>query len=147
MLRATIIAVIAVGVVLVHAADAQRAPKLPVVGILASNQPRNGPPYPAFERALREVGLVDGQNIKIEFRMAEGKIERLPGLAAELVRAERTSFWPAEPSRRWKRRVVRRAPCPSSWSPSITIRSTAAWWRVSADQAARSPASSFGRSS
>jgi ABC-type uncharacterized transport system substrate-binding protein len=57
------------------------------VGVLASNQPRTAPPYPAFERALREVGLVDGQNIKIEFRTAEGRIERLPGLAAELVRA------------------------------------------------------------
>lgn len=85
-LRAMLLA-IALAVALAETADAQRATKLPVVGILASNQPRTAPPYPALERALREGGLVDGQNIKIEFRMAEGKIERLPGLAAELVHA------------------------------------------------------------
>jgi len=40
----------------------------------------------AFLRALRELGWVDGQNLIIEYRWAEGRIERLPELAAELVR-------------------------------------------------------------
>src|SRR5262249_31256537 len=68
-------------------AYAQSAAKLPVIGILATGQLRTGPPYPALERALGELGLVDGQNVRIEFRMAEGHIERLPDLAVELVRA------------------------------------------------------------
>ena len=40
----------------------------------------------AFLRALRELGWIEGQNLTIEYRWAEGKIERLPDLAAELVR-------------------------------------------------------------
>ncbi len=68
-------------------AHAQSAPKLPTIGILATGQARSAPPYPALEAALRQQGLVDGQNVRIDFRMAEGKLERLPGLAKELVRA------------------------------------------------------------
>src|SRR5258706_4430257 len=40
----------------------------------------------AFLRALRKLGWVDGQNLVIEYRWAEGQIERLPELAADLVR-------------------------------------------------------------
>jgi putative ABC transport system substrate-binding protein len=39
-----------------------------------------------FRERLREIGYIDGQNLTIEFRESEGKVERLPGLAAELVR-------------------------------------------------------------
>jgi ABC-type uncharacterized transport system substrate-binding protein len=85
MIRTTILAVV-LGVV-AEAAHAQPAQKLPVIGILATGQLRTGAPYPALERALRELGLVDGQNVRIEFRMAEGRFERLPGLAVELVRS------------------------------------------------------------
>jgi putative ABC transport system substrate-binding protein len=68
-------------------AEAQPTSKLPVIGILATGTQRTAAPYPALERALRDLGLVDGQNVRIEFRMAEGQMERLPGLAAELVRS------------------------------------------------------------
>ena len=40
----------------------------------------------AFRQGLRELGYVDGKNIIIEWRSIEGKADRLPGLAAELVR-------------------------------------------------------------
>lgn len=86
MIRTTVVAV-ALAVLVVEADHAQPAPTLPVIGILATGQLRTGPPYPALERALRELGLVDGQNVRIEFRMAEGRIERLPALALELVRS------------------------------------------------------------
>ena len=71
----------------VHVARAQPAPKLPSIGILASAQPRTASPYPALERALQELGLVDGRTVRIEFRMAKGQIERLAGLAIDLVRS------------------------------------------------------------
>ena len=86
MIRTAVVAIV-LAVVLVGATHAQPTPKLPVIGILATGQLRTGPPYPALERALRELGLVDGQNVRIEFRMAEGRIERLPSLALELVRS------------------------------------------------------------
>ena len=86
MLRTTIVAV-ALLVVSAQAAHSQPAPKLPIIGILATGQLRTAKPYPALERALRERGLIDGQNVRIEFRMAEGLIERLPELAVDLVRA------------------------------------------------------------
>src|SRR5262245_12750082 len=72
---------------LAETAPGQTLPKLPVIGILATGQDRSRPPYPALERALRERGLIDGQTVRIEFRMAQGRHERLPRLATELVRA------------------------------------------------------------
>jgi hypothetical protein len=44
------------------------------------------PPVEAFRQGLREHGYVEGQNIALEFRFAEGRIDRLSALAAELVR-------------------------------------------------------------
>jgi putative ABC transport system substrate-binding protein len=45
-----------------------------------------------LREGLREVGYVEGQNIAFEFRSAEGQLDRLPGLAAELVRLEDVCF-------------------------------------------------------
>ena len=81
------IVAVALLVAVAEAAHAQPVLKLPVIGILAPGQLRTAKPYPALERALRERGLIDGQSVRIEFRMAEGHIERLPGLAVDLVRS------------------------------------------------------------
>ena len=57
------------------------------IGYLASANPRSDSPFfQAFEQRLRELGYVEGHNLAIDFRNAEGRLDRLPGLAAELVR-------------------------------------------------------------
>ena len=58
---------------------------MPVVGWLNLENPRSSPQNQAFEQRLRELGYVDGQNIVLDFRSAEGEIGKLPGLAADLV--------------------------------------------------------------
>jgi putative tryptophan/tyrosine transport system substrate-binding protein len=65
-------------------ADAQQPNKIPRIGYLS---PRHGvePREDAFRQGLRELGYIEGQNIVIEWRYAEGKLDRLPNLAAELV--------------------------------------------------------------
>ncbi len=68
------------------AAQAQTAGKVYRVGILSTANPRSASIYQAFDQRLRELGYVEGQNLAIEFRYAEGKVDRLPGFAAELVR-------------------------------------------------------------
>jgi putative tryptophan/tyrosine transport system substrate-binding protein len=71
------------------AAEAQTAGKVTRIGILG-NVPRTDPQgaelWGAFIDGLRELGYVDGQNMTIEQRSSEGRYERLPALARELVR-------------------------------------------------------------
>ena len=56
------------------------------IGFLAAANPRTAPYFQAFEQRLRELGYVEGQNLVIEFRNAEGRLDRFPALAADLVR-------------------------------------------------------------
>ncbi|HTI56897.1 MAG TPA: ABC transporter substrate-binding protein, partial [Verrucomicrobiae bacterium] len=65
-------------------AEAQQAGKVSRVGVLVTANPRV---YDGFVDELRGLGYVDGQNVVLDFRNAEGKYERFPALAAELVRA------------------------------------------------------------
>ena len=61
--------------------------KSPLIGFLAARDPATESTRAAAIRlALRELGYIEGQNIAIEYRYAEGKLDRLPELAAELVR-------------------------------------------------------------
>jgi putative ABC transport system substrate-binding protein len=71
------------------AAEAQQVGKMPRVGYLSpgsSSDPVRLRRFEAFRQGLRELGYVEGQNVAIEYRWAEGDFERLPELAAELVR-------------------------------------------------------------
>jgi putative ABC transport system substrate-binding protein len=66
------------------AAEAQQAAKIARIGYLAPALAA-GPVLEAFRQGLRDLGYVEGRNLVIEYRAAEGKFERLPALAAELV--------------------------------------------------------------
>ena|SRR2546425_567869 len=88
--------VLAVGLISVPlAASAQEAGKVARIGVLANVRPtmpevsRN---WEAFRQGLRELGWVEGQNIVIEYRFAEGNLEWFPSLAAELVNLKQTSL-------------------------------------------------------
>ena len=67
-------------------AEAQLPAKLFQLGILTFDVPRSEPFLEVFFQELRRLGYVEGQNIAFEFRSAEGGVDRLPDLAAELVR-------------------------------------------------------------
>jgi putative ABC transport system substrate-binding protein len=69
------------------AAEAQPAGKVPRIGWLApSSAPAAAHVIEAFRQGLRDLGYVEGKDILIEYRWAAGRYERLPNLAAELVR-------------------------------------------------------------
>jgi len=78
-----IVAHLTVGVV----AAAQQPARIPRIGILiTASASSHSARVEAFRQRLRELGYVEGKNIVIEYRSAEGKLDRLPALAAELVR-------------------------------------------------------------
>jgi putative tryptophan/tyrosine transport system substrate-binding protein len=64
---------------------AQQRTRIQRIGVLLFGTPDTDPNLPAFLRGLRELGYVEGQNIAIEYRYAEGKSDLLRGLAGELV--------------------------------------------------------------
>ena len=66
-------------------AQAQQPKKVPRIGVLRPGLDA-APSYEAFRQGLRELGYVEGQNVVLELRDGEAKAERLPDLAAELVR-------------------------------------------------------------
>src|SRR5882672_4811839 len=67
------------------AAEAQQAAKIARIGHLSPNLAASPHLRDAFLQGLRDLGYVEGRNFVIEYRDAEGKVERLPALAAELV--------------------------------------------------------------
>ena len=70
-----------------------RAPQqaaMPVIGLLSGTD-REASRLDAIWRGLNEAGYVEGRNVAIEYRWAEGRLDRLPALAADLVRRR---VWP-----------------------------------------------------
>jgi putative tryptophan/tyrosine transport system substrate-binding protein len=67
-------------------AEAQQARKVPRIGVLAASSPSS---YlartPAFREGLRDLGYIEGKNLVIEYRYADGKLDRLPDLAVQLL--------------------------------------------------------------
>jgi putative tryptophan/tyrosine transport system substrate-binding protein len=69
------------------AARAQQTQRIPRIGWLVTGSPTSYQfPLAAFRDGLKTLNYIEGQNISIEYRWAEGKIERLPELAKDLVR-------------------------------------------------------------
>ena len=83
-----LIVILAIGILVAPlAAEAQPAGKVHRIGWLGSASPLAARAnVEAFQQGLRDLGYVEGQNIAIEYRYADGKIDRFPDLAAELVR-------------------------------------------------------------
>jgi len=72
---------------LCHRAEAEQSVKLPRIGLLISARPSIASPrIQALQRGLRDLGYVEGKNIILEYRYAEGNVESVSDLAADLVR-------------------------------------------------------------
>jgi putative tryptophan/tyrosine transport system substrate-binding protein len=67
------------------AAIAQPSARLPRIGILANYE---GPPWDGFRSGLRELGYIEGRTLLVEWRWAQGRVDRYPALASELVQAK-----------------------------------------------------------
>src|SRR6185503_18271277 len=81
------ILIVAVQLTIGVVAEAQQPTKIPRIGYLSANSLSTSPArIKAFRQGLRELGYVEGKNFVIEWRFGEGKADRLPALAAELVR-------------------------------------------------------------
>jgi putative ABC transport system substrate-binding protein len=85
--RRAFIGGIAGGVLVMPLVAPAQQPAIPVIGFLNSRAADDDPHLlAAFRQGLKEVGYVEGQNVAIEYRFAEGHDDRLPALAADLVR-------------------------------------------------------------
>jgi hypothetical protein len=121
MPRRTFLAMVAGGLLAAPiAAEAEQT--LARVGFLASGSPRSVPLIADFEERLRELGYIEGRNLTIEFRSAEGFVDRLPGLAAELVQLKAHVIL-AHSVRPSAQSGQRAAPSQLSRSPPTTIQS------------------------
>jgi ABC-type uncharacterized transport system substrate-binding protein len=89
--RRAFIGSVACGLLAVPLTVRAQQPPMPVIGYLGSASPEQFTPYVAgFRRGLNETGFVEGKNVVIEFRWAEGHFDRLPALASDLVRRQVT---------------------------------------------------------
>ena len=89
MRKAGVLSILFVVVLLAVAviAEAQQASKIPQIGYLEGGPlSAHTSRMEAFRQGLRELGYEEGKNIVIEWRSAEGKLDRVPALSAELVR-------------------------------------------------------------
>ena len=78
-------------------AQAQQPAKVHKIGVLRADSPPNLSAE-TFQQAMRDLGYVEGKNIVIEYRYAEGKVDRLPNLAGELVRLNVDVIWALGPA-------------------------------------------------
>lgn len=85
MRRRDFIALVGAGLAAIPVSASAQQPALRVVGVLSPEGPKTGN-VDGLVQGLRELGYVEGRNIRFEYRWAEGNFDRLPELAADLVR-------------------------------------------------------------
>ena len=114
-------------------------PAMPVIGFLNSSVAEAYAHHvDSVPAGLRKTGYVEGRNVAIEYRWPQGQCDRLPALAADLVRRQVAVIASDGLPRRWQpRRRPRRS---RSSSPAATTRSGSAWSQASTGRAAMSPA-------
>lgn len=84
--------------------QAQESAKMSLIGVLRADSPlaldsvRPNPAVETFQQAMRDLGYQEGRNIVIEYRYAEGKVDRIPKLAEELVRLNVNVIWANGPA-------------------------------------------------
>ena len=97
-------------------ASAQQTKKIPRIGVLSPGSSGPSTLLDAFRQGLRELGYVEGQNATIEYRFAEAKPQRLPDLAAELVRLKvDVIFTINAPAARAAKNVTKTIPIVFTW--------------------------------
>ena len=97
--RSLLLALTAMLFALCGSADAQQPKKVPRIGYLTgASLSAAAPRTEAFRQGLRELGYVEGKNIVVEYRYAEGKLDRQSELAAELVRLKIDALVTAGPT-------------------------------------------------
>jgi putative ABC transport system substrate-binding protein len=117
------------------AARAQQA-VMPVIGLLgATSFDHNADRLRVFRQGLKEIGYVEGENVVIQYRWAEGQYERLPALAGDLVRRQVSVLPPRKGQLRHSRRRRPLRPSQLSSSSAMTL-SGSALWPVSRGRAA-----------
>ena len=86
-IKAVVVLLFTLALASVHLAQAQQPKKVPRVGYVSGTGDLSNPgPYvEALRQGLRDLGYIDGKNILIEYRGAEGKVETVPNLVAELI--------------------------------------------------------------
>lgn len=94
--------------VLCVAAEAQQPPKVPRIGFLTGGG--NPFSFESFKRGLGEFGYVEGKNILIEYRSAEGNFERIPGQVADLVQLKVDILVTTSPAVRAAKRATKTIP-------------------------------------
>ena len=106
------------------AARAQQA--MPVVGFLRST-PAFGFAYivDAFRQGLNDEGFVEGKSVAVEYRWADNQLDRVPGLAADLIRKQVAAI--VAPALRPRRQAKSHPRQHQSYSSSVPIRSEPAW--------------------
>jgi len=95
--KITVLTLCAMLLTLSVSAQAQQPAKVRKIGVLRADSPPNLSAE-TFQQAMRDLGYVEGKNIVIEYRYAEGKVDRLPALAEELVRLNVDVIWALGPA-------------------------------------------------
>jgi putative tryptophan/tyrosine transport system substrate-binding protein len=84
-IRTTVVFLVGLAFGFVYISEAQQPKKVPRIGYVSSGDPSTEPRLAAFRRGLRDLGYIEGKNILIEYRYAEGKPDEVPGLVNQLV--------------------------------------------------------------